>query len=151
MGRPVVGVEIRSWVPQGYVSSAPSVLWFGGAVMETENLKNRTRSFSLNAVKFARVQPDSLMMRCARHQLARSATSVGANYREACRARSRKEFISKIEITLQELDESMYWLELLVEDGCRLPDLARDILSEANELTAMLTASAKTAKRNLSK
>ena len=119
--------------------------------MKGDNLKNRTRKFSLDAVKFVEAEPDSVMMRCARHQLARSVTSVGANYGEACRARSRKEFISKIETALQELEESLYWVELLVDYGCSRPDSAQELLSEATELMAMLTASAKTAKRNLSK
>ncbi|HUF08300.1 MAG TPA: four helix bundle protein [Rhodothermales bacterium] len=117
--------------------------------MKGDNLKNRTHKFSLDAVKFVQTEPDSIMMRCARHQLARSATSVGAHYGEACRARSRREFISKIETALQELEESTFWLQIVSEAGCRNPETANALLKEANELTAIFTSSAKTAKHNL--
>lgn len=78
----------------------------------------------------------------------RSGTSVGAHYREAMRARSSPEFISKIEGGLQELEETSYWLELLVESGIVPETKLAAMLREADELTAMLVASARTAKAN---
>ena len=84
-------------------------------------------------------------------QLLRSATSVAANYRAACRARSQADFISKITFVEEEADESMLWLELLIESGIMKKELLEDLLKEANELTAIFTATGKTAKINKSK
>ena len=82
-------------------------------------------------------------------QLLRSGTSVGAHYREATRARSRAEFISKIEGALQELDESSYWLELLGQSGIVSKQLLADLCTETDELIAIFTTSAMTAKRQM--
>lgn len=79
-------------------------------------------------------------------QLLRAGTSVGAHYREACRSRSRAEFVSKIEGGLQELDETAYWLELLADVGAAPPARVAPLLEEANQLTAVLVASVRTAK-----
>jgi four helix bundle protein len=79
-------------------------------------------------------------------QMLRSGTSVGAQYREACRARSPAEFISKIESALQELDETTYWFELLVESGLVPGSKLSELQGEADELVAMLVASVRTAK-----
>jgi four helix bundle protein len=81
-------------------------------------------------------------------QLLRSATSVGANYRAACRARSRADFISKISVAEEEADESLYWLELISESSVVKADRIAGLIKEADELTAILTAAGKTAKRN---
>jgi four helix bundle protein len=80
-------------------------------------------------------------------QLLRSATSVGANYRAACRARTQVEFASKIGIVEEEADESAYWLELIVESGLLPAARVEDLLAEANELVAIFVASARTAER----
>ena len=80
-------------------------------------------------------------------QLLRSATSVGANYRAACRARSRADFISKIAVVEEEADECLYWLELLGESGLVSTPALRTLLKEADELTAIFTAAGKTAKQ----
>ena len=77
-------------------------------------------------------------------QLLRSATSVGANYRAACRARSSAEFVAKLGIVEEEGDESVYWLELLVETRAVRPELMTDLLAEANEIVAMIVASIRT-------
>ena len=82
-------------------------------------------------------------------QVLRSGTSVGAHYREACRARSPAEFISKMETALQELDETTYWFELLVESTLVREALLVDLRKEAEELLAVFVASVKTAKRNM--
>jgi four helix bundle protein len=81
-------------------------------------------------------------------QVLRSGTSVGAHYREAYRARSPAEFVSKLECGLQELEETAYWLELLVDGGIVTSDKLRELSQEAEELTAIFVASVKTAKRN---
>lgn len=79
-------------------------------------------------------------------QLLRSASSVGANYRAACRARSQADFISKITVVEEEADESAYWMELVIESGLQNNELIQSALKEANELTAIFTASGNTAK-----
>lgn len=81
-------------------------------------------------------------------QLLRSATSVGANYRSACRARSRADFISKITIVEEEADESVNWLELLLESGIVKDASVFELIKEGRELTAVFSASAQTAKKN---
>ncbi len=85
------------------------------------------------------------------NQLLRSGTSVGANYRAACRARSRADFASKACIAIEEADETMYWLDLLLEAGLAPKERLSTLMTEANELIAILTASVKTARANLKK
>lgn len=80
------------------------------------------------------------------HQIIRSATSVGANYRSACRARSKADFISKIGVVEEEVDETLYWLELLVGAKIVQKEALNDLLGEANELVAIFTATGRTAK-----
>jgi four helix bundle protein len=79
-------------------------------------------------------------------QLLRSGTSVGANYRAACRARSKAEFIAKVGIVLEEADETVFWLELLLESGIARSPQLEDLTQEANELTAIFVTSLRTAK-----
>ena len=79
-------------------------------------------------------------------QVLRAGTSVAANYRAVCRARSRAEFISKVGVTVEEADETVFWLELLVETGVVPKDRMQDLLAEANELLAILAASQRTAR-----
>jgi four helix bundle protein len=81
-------------------------------------------------------------------QLLRAATSVGANYRAAGRARSKAEFVAKIGIVVEEADETIFWLECLMESGIVKPDLLRDLLAEANELVAIFAASQRTARQS---
>lgn len=88
--------------------------------------------------------PRSVEVQIIGKQLLRSGTSVGANYRAACRARSRLEFASKIGIVVEEADESVYWLELLIDAGAFPEEKLRDLLVEARELTAIFTASHRT-------
>jgi four helix bundle protein len=79
--------------------------------------------------------------------MVRSATSVGANYRAAGRSRSKAEFVSKIGIVLEEADETVFWLECLVESGIVKEELLKDLLAEANELVAIFATSHRTARR----
>jgi len=92
--------------------------------------------------------PNSLAGRTIGNQIIRSGTSVGANYRAACRARSNADFISKITIVEEECDESLFWLELIAEADLLKKEKFQDIIKEADELTAIFTASGKTARQN---
>jgi len=83
--------------------------------------------------------------------MVRSATSVGANYRAACLARSRAESASKMGIVQEEADESLYWIELAADAGLVKEDLVKDLLDEGSEILAIIVASRKTAKRKLVK
>lgn len=114
---------------------------------ENRDLRERTKAFALRVIRLYCSLPKPTLAQVLGKQVLRSGTSVGAHYREACRARSTAEFISKIEGGLQELEETAYWLELLADSEVvparRLADLRR----EADELTAILASSAITAKK----
>lgn len=116
--------------------------------MNQSEMKNRTKQFSLRVIRATEALPTTRAANVIAHQLVRAGTSVGANYRSACRARSRADFISKIGIAIEEADESQYWMELLVEAGLVREAQLQDLLREADELIAILTASSQTAKRN---
>ena len=111
--------------------------------------KARTKKFAARVVRLVDALPARRSIDCMGHQLLRSATSVGANYRAACRARSDAEFCSKLGIVEEEADECMYWMELLIECELVKEELIRELLREANEITAMVVASIKTAKQRL--
>jgi len=114
---------------------------------QTGLLSERTKAFALKIIQLYSSLPKSAEAQVIGKQLLRSGTSVGAQYREACRARSRSEFISKIESGLQELEETIYWIELLMEGGIDTEARLKPVLHEARELVAMLTASVKTVKQ----
>ncbi len=114
--------------------------------MDREELKFRAKQFALRVMKLIEALPQKQSGRVIGNQLIRSGTSVGANYRSACRGRSKAEFISKLGIALEEADESAYWLELIIEGKILKKDLVESLLSEANELAAILNASIKTAR-----
>jgi four helix bundle protein len=117
------------------------------SVQKEHDLKVRTKQFALRVIRMYSALPKSDVARVLGHQVLRSSTSVGAQYREGCRARSTAEFVSKTESAIQELDETLYWFELIV--GSQIVKAARlaALHTEANELLAILTASVKTAKR----
>ncbi len=112
----------------------------------SRDLRERTKAFALRIIRLFSALPRSPAAKVIGGQVLRSGTSVGAHYREACRSRS--EFVSKIEGGLQELDETTYWLELLVEGRIVPPKRLDDLRKEADELLAIFTASVKTAKKN---
>ena len=114
--------------------------------MDAEELKRRTKAFAIRIIRLVEALPNTSTARVIGNQLLRSGTSVGANYRAACRARSQADFVSKIGVVEEEADESAYWLELLVEAGILSIDRIKDLLNEANELTAIFTSSGRTAK-----
>ena len=117
---------------------------------DERDLQVRTKTFALRVVRLYCSLPKTTEAQVLGKQVLRSGTSVGAHYREAMRARSVAEFISKVEGGLQELEETAYWLELLIESGIVPEARLGDLLREANELMAMFVASAKTAKENRS-
>ena len=112
------------------------------------DLRPRTKNFALRIIRLYSVLPKTEEARIIGQQVLRSGTSVGAHYREATRARSTAEFVSKIEGGLQELEETTYWLELLGESGIVESATLVDVRKEAEELTAIFVSSVRTAKRN---
>ena len=101
-------------------------------------LETRTRAFALRVVRLVQSLPKEDVARILGRQLLRSATSVGANYRAARRARSNAEFVAKLGIVEEEADETIYWLELLADVGCVKPHRLNDLIQEANELLAII-------------
>ncbi|HKS29553.1 MAG TPA: four helix bundle protein [Pyrinomonadaceae bacterium] len=114
---------------------------------KTYDLQKRTKSFALRVIRMYVALPKTTEAQVIGKQVLRSGTSVGASYREAMRARSRAEFISKMECGLQELEETSYWLELLVDGGIIHEERLNDLRKEAEELIAILVSSVKTAKK----
>lgn len=110
------------------------------------DLKGRTKQFAIRIVHLYRTLPAREEARILGKQLLRSGTSIGANYRAACRARSRAEFIAKLGIVLEESDETVFWLELLLESDVINHDKLKALLKEADELTSIFVASLRTAK-----
>ena len=118
------------------------------ALVTTDELKARTKRFALRVMTLVEALPNTVRGRVIANQIMRSATSVGANYRAACRARSRAEFISKIGVVEEEADETAFWLELIIESKIRRSKQIAPLLDEANELVAIMAASRKSAIAN---
>jgi four helix bundle protein len=115
--------------------------------MDKRELQNRTKEFALRVLNLVDALPSSAAGRAISNQLVRAATSVGANYRAACRSRSRAGFAAKLGVVAEEADETVYWLELL-RDGNLLPATKlSELLKEANELTAIFTAGRRSSSR----
>ncbi len=114
--------------------------------MDPEELKARTKKFALEIIKLSESLPKTRTGDVIARQILRSATSVGANYRAACRARSKADFISKITVVEEESDESLYWLELIQGTQLLSQDKLVLLMKEANELTAIFTSAGKTAR-----
>jgi four helix bundle protein len=111
------------------------------------DLKNRTKRLALEIIKICETLPKGRTAEVLGRQLLRAGTSAGANYRSACRARSTADFISKMGVVEEELDESIYWIELLVESGILKSKTVDVLVKEANELLSITMASINTAKR----
>ncbi|MCI0406213.1 MAG: four helix bundle protein [candidate division Zixibacteria bacterium] len=116
---------------------------------KAEELKQRTKRFALRVVTLFRSLPRTEEARVIGKQVLRSGTSAAANYRAVCRARSRAEFISKTGIVVEEMDETVFWLELLVEAKIVPKEKMEGLLKEAEELLAIFAASQKTAKSRI--
>jgi four helix bundle protein len=119
-----------------------------GWLVNNEELKHRTKKFALQVIEAVNKFPGTMTGKIIGKQLIRSSTSVGANYRSACRAKSPADFIAKLGIVEEEADESLYWLELSVDSKLITETAAAPLIKEADELTAIFTASRKTAKKN---
>src|SRR5947208_12900170 len=117
-----------------------------GALGKAEELKARTKQFGLRILKLFQALPRSDEAKVIGRQLLRSGTSVGANYRAVCRARSRREFVSKMGIVVEEADESLFWFELLVEGEIIPAKRLVSLMSDGNQLLAMFAASLRTAR-----
>ena len=116
-------------------------------VGEAEKLRRRTKSFALRIVNLFRSLPHTEDARILGRQLLRSWTGMAANYRAACRSRSKAEFVAKIGIVVEEADETIFWLELLIEAGIVRTDKLDGLLEEANELVRIFSASHRTARK----
>ena len=112
--------------------------------MNEPQMKNRTKQFALRVLKMADALPTNRSGNVIANQIVRCSTSVAANYRALCRAKSRADFINKTSIVEEEADESGFWLELVVDAGLMTAARVKPLLDEASEITAMLVASRKT-------
>jgi len=120
-------------------------------IKNDKDLKERTTRFALRIIKMYPSLPRSTVAQVLGKQVLRSGTSVGANYREATRGRSKDEFIAKMGDCLKELDETIYWLELLIESGTLSKERLSDLLLETKELAAIFVTIIKNTKRNMEK
>ena len=114
-----------------------------------KDLKQRTKQFTLRVIRLVESLQAGRLCDTIGKQLLRSGCSVGANYRAACRARSNADFLSKMGIVEEELDECLYWMELLIETKTVDESRLKKLETEANELLAITVSSIKTARRNL--
>ncbi len=119
-------------------------------ISKQETLRDRTKRFALRIIRLFQHLPRTIEAQVLGKQLLRSGTSIGANYRAAGgRARSQAEFVSKIGIVVEEADETVFWLECLIESGIIKEDLLKELLIEANELVAIFAASYRTSRRRI--
>lgn len=117
--------------------------------MTPEQLKHRTKDFALRIIKLVTAMPKTIEGRAIATQLVRCGTSVAANYRATCRARSKSEFVAKIGVALEEADEAQLWLELIIDAKVLPAARVEPLLSEAAELVAIFVTSRKSASANL--
>ena len=117
--------------------------------MNESELKKRTKQFGLRVIRLVESLPSTQTARTIGNQLLRSGMSVGANYRAACRGRSKADFIAKAGISLEEADECLYWMEMLQEAGIVSTEKLKDLMKESDELVSIFTASIKTARAHL--
>ena len=108
-----------------------------------EKFRQRTKKLALDVIRFSQTLPKTEEATIIKRQLLRSATSVGANYRAACRARSSAEFYSKISIVIEEADETLFWLELLEESGATTKNYVEGLMKEASEILFVLAKARK--------
>ncbi len=116
--------------------------------MNQIELKERTKTFALRVIRLVEALPNGRLCDTIARQILRAGTSVGANYRAACRARSNADFVSKMGIVEEELDECLYWMELLAETKTVETARLKNLEKEANELLSIVVSSIKTARLN---
>ena len=114
--------------------------------MPRDEMKHRTRAYANRIVKLCSALPGDWIARTLGKQLLRSGTSVGANYRAVCRAKSNSDFIHKLRIVEEECDESLFWMELLVDNHIVKASRLNALMKETNEILAIIVSSAKTAR-----
>ena len=114
--------------------------------MTAEEMKQRTKAFALRVIRLVQALPRNEVARTVGGQLLRSGTSVGANYRSACRAKSRPDFVHKLKIVEEECDESLYWMELLVEGELISAGRLQALQQEGSEILSIVVASLRTAR-----
>jgi four helix bundle protein len=114
--------------------------------MDSNELKNRTKKYSIAILDLVEMLPNTISGRAVSNQIVRSGTSVGANYRAVCRARSDREFIAKMSIVIEESDETLFWLEIILQKEWVNKSQVDGIWKEGNELTAIFVSSMKTIK-----
>jgi len=117
--------------------------------MTREQMKLRTKEYANRVVKLCAALPGNWVAQTVGKQLLRSGTSVGANYRAVCRAKSSSDFIHKLRIVEEECDESLFWMELLVDNNLVKPARLEPLMREANEILSIVVASAKTARTSI--
>ena len=113
-----------------------------------EDLKRRTKTFALRIIRLCQSLPKTLEASVIGKQLLRSGTSVAANYRAACRARSNAEFHSKVSIVIEEADETLFWIELLQEAAIMNPELLQSLCQESEEIIKIMATARKNSKKN---
>ena len=116
---------------------------------QDKDLKNRTKQFTIGIFNFAESLDYSIVKKVVVNQITKSGSSVGANYRSACRGRSDAEFLSKMNIFLEEADETLFWLEIIEEMNWKNNDELKRLLKEANELTAIFVTIIKNTKNRI--
>jgi four helix bundle protein len=116
--------------------------------MDNIELKRRTKQFALRCIKMSGALPDTSLGRHIRGQIIRSSTSVAANYRAACLAQSKAGFIAKLSIVVEEVDETLFWLEIIAEEKLLQKVKIESLVQEADELTAIFISTRKTARKN---
>ena len=114
--------------------------------MTREEMKSRTKAYANRVVKLCAALPNNWIARILGQQLLRSGTSVGANYRAVCRAKSNADFINKLRVVEEECDESLFWMELLVDNNLIRASRLAELMKEADEILAIVVSSAKTAR-----
>lgn len=117
-----------------------------GALAKAEAMQGRTKQFALRILRLFQALPKTDEAKIIGRQMLRSATSVGANYRAVCRARSRREFISRMNVVVEEADETVFWLEIVVEGEVLASTRLKALMSEGNELLRIFSASLRTAR-----
>lgn len=117
--------------------------------MNSEDLKKRLKVFALRIIKLSESLPNNVTGKTLGNQIIRSGTSLGANYRAACLGKSDKDFLNKLKMVEEELDETLYWLELIIESGIVKAELLDDLVNENLELFKIIVSSITTMKKKI--
>ena len=119
--------------------------------MKGEDLKKRTMELGIRVLRMASPLPKDYATQVFAHRIIRSSSSVGANYRSACRSKSKKDFINKLKTVEEELDETIYWLELIIQAGCMPEVKLKPLMNECHEVLAIMVSSLRTVRSGVRK